>query len=127
MVAAARSANAVPTAAATYLPGQVANLTRGASVTAQTNEILERIDDMLLREGADKSEIILANIWLRDLASFEEMNRAWDAWMPDSGTPRRATFEDKNLPPMCAIRIDIAASRKSGAGTFEPPAFVIML
>jgi enamine deaminase RidA (YjgF/YER057c/UK114 family) len=44
------------------------------------------------------------------------MNRAWDAWMPESGTPRRATFEDKNLPPMCAIRIDVAASRKSGAG-----------
>ncbi|MET3757780.1 enamine deaminase RidA (YjgF/YER057c/UK114 family) [Rhizobium binae] len=83
-------------------------------MTAQTNEILERIDEMLLREGTDKSEIILANIWLRDLASFEEMNRAWDAWMPDGGTPRRATFEDKNLPPMCAVRIDIAASRKSG-------------
>ncbi|MGO7961830.1 RidA family protein, partial [Rhizobium leguminosarum] len=30
--------------------------------------------------------------------------------------PRRATFEDKNLPPMCSIRIDIAASRKSWAG-----------
>ncbi|MBB4521775.1 RidA family protein [Rhizobium leguminosarum] len=101
---------------AAYLPGQVANLTRGASVTAQTNEILERINDMLLREGTDKSEIILVNIWLRDLASFEEMNRAWDAWIPDSGTPRRATFEDKNLPPMCAIRIDVAASRKSEAG-----------
>ncbi|MGO8470035.1 RidA family protein, partial [Rhizobium leguminosarum] len=31
---------------AAYLPGQVANLKRGASVTAQTNEILERINDM---------------------------------------------------------------------------------
>ncbi|WP_208247858.1 RidA family protein (plasmid) [Rhizobium sp. T1470] len=100
---------------AVYLPGQIANLTRGASVAAQTNEILQGINDMLLHEGTDKSEIILANIWLSDLASFEEMNRAWDVWVPDGGTPRRATFEDKNLPPMCAIRIDVAASRKSGA------------
>lgn len=101
---------------AVYLPGQIANLTKGASVAAQANEILQRIDDMLLHEGTDKSEIILANIWLSDLASFEEMNTAWDVWMPDSGTPRRATFEDKNLPPMCNIRIDVAASRKRRAG-----------
>jgi enamine deaminase RidA (YjgF/YER057c/UK114 family) len=114
MMGQAKSDETLPTDAI-YLPGQIANLTKGASVTAQTNEILERINDMLMHEGTDKSEIVLANIWLADLASFEEMNRAWDVWMPDSGTPRRATFEDKNLPPMCNIRIDVAASRKSVA------------
>jgi enamine deaminase RidA (YjgF/YER057c/UK114 family) len=103
---------------AIYLPGQTANLARGASVASQTNEILQRIDEMLQHEGTEKSEILVANIWLSDLAWFEEMNRAWDAWMPGSGTPRRATFEDRHLPPLCDVRIDVAASRKSGKPQF---------
>jgi enamine deaminase RidA (YjgF/YER057c/UK114 family) len=96
-----------------YLPSQIAIVARGASVASQTDEILVRIEEMLVNEGTEKVEIILANIWLSDLASFDEMNAVWDAWMPGSGTPRRATFEDRNLPPFCDIRIEVAASRKA--------------
>jgi enamine deaminase RidA (YjgF/YER057c/UK114 family) len=94
------------------LSGQVATDTAGFGVGAQTREILLHIDTLLADAGTDKSEIILADIWLRDLATFGEMTAAWDAWMADGRTPNRTTFETGDLPALCDVRIDIVASLK---------------
>jgi len=94
------------------LSGQVATNGAGAGVSAQTREILLRIDKLLREAGTDKSEIILATIWLRDLATFAEMNAAWDEWMTAGRTPHRTTFETEDLPALRDVRIDVVASLK---------------
>ena len=68
-----------------YTAGQVAQGARGASVAEQTKDILAAIDKLLHAAGTDKSKLLTANIWLADMASFEEMNQVWDAWV----APRR--------------------------------------
>jgi enamine deaminase RidA (YjgF/YER057c/UK114 family) len=64
-------------------------------VTAQTADILTQIDAILTEAGSDKSKILNANIWLRDIATFAEMNAAWTDWADPNALPARATVEAK--------------------------------
>lgn len=91
-----------------YLAGQVAPEPKGASVREQTEAILRRIDDLLAAAGTDKTKILAANIWLADMATFAEMNSAWDRWVPAGNTPARATVEAKLAAP--EYRVEIAVT-----------------
>jgi enamine deaminase RidA (YjgF/YER057c/UK114 family) len=93
--------------------GLTATDAAGAGVGAQTKEILHRIDNLLREAGTDKSELIHANIWLRNIKSFSEMDAIWDAWVVPGGTPRRTTFEDRGLPRSCDVRVDLVAWRRT--------------
>jgi len=78
-----------------YMAGIVADKMVGKPVFEQTKEILEQIDDILAQAGSDKTRILKANIWLTDIKTFAEMNKAWDAWAVAGKTPARATVESK--------------------------------
>ena len=78
-----------------YTCGIVADHTIGKSVTEQTREILQQIDALLAQAGSDKTHILKANIWLSDMATFAQMNEAWDAWVVPGQAPARATVESK--------------------------------
>src|SRR5690606_27756130 len=71
-----------------YLAGQVGE---GDTVAAQTLDILKTIDELLAKAGTDKTKILQAIIWLSDMSSFDEMNKEWEAWVPQGHTPARAT------------------------------------
>lgn len=94
-----------------YLAGQVANQAAGKSVTEQTQEILSIIDGLLAEAGTDKSKILMANIWLTDMATFQEMNAVWDAWVSPGNTPARATVEAKLAAPAFKVEIAVIAAK----------------
>ena len=89
-----------------HLAGQVAANPEGASVGAQTRDILGRIDALLAEAGSDRSKLLSATIYLTDIATFAEMNAEWDAWVVPGATPARATVEAKLAAP--AYRVEIA-------------------
>lgn len=93
-----------------YLAGQVALDHAGQSVTAQTTEILSRIDALLAAVGSDKSKLLSATIYLSNIATFAEMNAAWDAWVDPANTPARATVEAKLAAPQFTVEISIVAA-----------------
>ncbi|WP_238279068.1 RidA family protein, partial [Methylobacterium jeotgali] len=76
-----------------FLAGQVAESAAGAGVTAQTQGILGQVDRLLAEAGTDKTRILSATIYLADIATFSEMNAAWDAWVSKENPPARATVE----------------------------------
>lgn len=90
-----------------YLSGQVAAGTRGASVTVQTKAILASIDALLAEAKTDKSKLLMATIWLADMATFAEMNRVWEAWVVPGATPARATVSSAQLAS-AEFKIEIA-------------------
>lgn len=94
-----------------YLAGMVARESAGKSVAEQTREILGAIDDYLARAGTDKTKILSANIWLADMASFNEMNSVWDAWVAPGHTPARATVEAKLASPVYKVEIMMVAAK----------------
>ena len=92
------------------LAGFVADKAAGKSVKEQTAEILTMIDATLKQAGTDKTKILKANIWLTDIATFAQMNEAWDAWVPQGHTPARATVESKLAAPGLDVEIMIEAA-----------------
>ena len=78
-----------------YTAGVVADNAVGKSVFEQTQDILAQIDTLLAKAGSDKTKILKVNIWLTDIKTFAEMNKAWDGWVVAGLTPARATVEAK--------------------------------
>ncbi len=93
-----------------YTAGIVADAAMGKSVQEQTKDILEQIDQILAKANSDKTRIIKANIWLTDIATFSQMNKAWDAWVVAGKTPARATVEAKLAAPGYDVEIMIEAA-----------------
>lgn len=94
-----------------YTAGQVAQGARGASVGEQTKDILAAIDRLLAQAGTDKSKLLTANIWLTDMATFDQMNAVWDAWVAPGNTPCRACVESGLAHPDFKVEIMVAAAR----------------
>ncbi len=93
-----------------YTAGQVALEAQGAPVGAQTEDILKRIDALLAEAGTDKSKLLSATIWLADIATFDEMNAVWDAWVVPGNTPGRACVEAKLAAPQFTVEIAVIAA-----------------
>ena len=85
----ARMSEAVVHGDAIYLSGQVGE--PGDDVATQTRTALAEIEALLAEAGSDKSKILMAQIWLADIADFEAMNGVWDAWVDPANPPARAT------------------------------------
>ncbi|WP_409019299.1 RidA family protein [Brevundimonas vesicularis] len=91
-----------------YLAGQLGE--PGQDVAAQTATALAEIDALLAECGSDRSKILMAQIWLADIADFEEMNRAWDAWVDQANPPARATCEARLFAPEYKVEIVVTAA-----------------
>lgn len=92
-----------------YLAGQVADDT-SQDVAGQTRQVLAAIDKLLAEAGTDKTRILFAQVCLADIATFAEMNTAWDAWVPQGHTPARATIEAKLAAPQYRVEIIVTAA-----------------
>jgi len=74
-----------------YLTGQVADDCT-QDTAGQTLQVLERIEMLLAKGGSDKSKILFAQIFLKELNDFAQMNRVWEEWINQDALPARATF-----------------------------------
>jgi enamine deaminase RidA (YjgF/YER057c/UK114 family) len=92
-----------------YLAGQVSS-DASLDATGQTANVLAQVDALLERAGTDKSRILMAQIFLADLADFPAMNAAWDAWVAGGSTPPRATVEAKLAKPEWKVEIVVKAA-----------------
>jgi enamine deaminase RidA (YjgF/YER057c/UK114 family) len=91
-----------------YVAGLTADDLSG-DTTSQTKQILAKIDALLAKAGSDKSKLLSAQIWLRDIADFE-MNTAWDAWIDRSAMPVRATVEARLAGDQYRVEIMVTAA-----------------
>jgi len=60
------------------LSGQVSE---GLSITEQANNLFKHIDNLLIKAGTTKSNIIYANIFLVDMKEYDTFNSVWDQWI----------------------------------------------
>ncbi len=92
-----------------YLSGMTADDTSG-DVVQQTRDTLARIDHYLALAGSDRSKLLSATIWLRDIADFDLMNGVWDAWIDPSAMPVRATVESRLAGDAYRVEIMVIAA-----------------
>lgn len=93
-----------------YLSGQIAD-DGSTDVESQTRDVLRQIDALLAEAGTDKSKLLTATIYLADIGTFAEMNKAWDVWVDPANAPARATVEARLAAPEYLVEIQVVAAR----------------
>ncbi len=76
-----------------FVGGQTAD-DRSQDIRGQTAQTLAKIEKFLAEAGTDKSRLLTAQIWIKDLErDFAGMNQVWDAWTAPNAAPTRATAQ----------------------------------
>src|SRR5229473_1844105 len=95
-----------------YLCGVTADPAHPGDIKGQTKQVLERIDRLLSKAGTDKSKLLSAQVWLTDMAHFEEHNAAWNAWVDPKNPPVRACLLSPQLwQPGLLVEIMVTATK----------------
>lgn len=96
-----------------YLCGQVGDSEDGSiSMGRQTENMLAKVDSLLAEVGSDRSMILSATIYVRDMKDFAEMNTVWDSWIPEGHAPARACVEARMARPDILVEISVIAALK---------------
>ena len=83
----------------------------GKTVEEQTQNILNKIDELLKEGGTDKSKLLTANIWLKDIGKdFGAMNGVWVKWIEADNKPVRACVEANLAFPSLLVQIQVTAA-----------------
>ena len=90
-----------------YLCGQVGS---GDDITAQTTDMLSRVDQLLAEAGTSKSNILTATVWLSTMDDFAGMNAVWDAWIDPENPPARACGESRLARKELLVEVIISAA-----------------
>lgn len=87
-------------------------------MAAQTRNVLAKVDSLLADAGTDKSKLLSASIWLKDInADFKSFNAVWNSWVDPTNKPVRATVEAALARPQLLVEIQASpAPEASGSG-----------
>src|SRR5271166_4919971 len=93
-----------------YLAGLTAGDT-SQDTKGQTKQILDKIDSYLSQAGTTKSNLLSANLWIKDMAMFAEMNSVWNAWVDPENPPARACVKADLARPELLVEIMVTAAK----------------
>lgn len=106
----ARGSKAVVYNGMVFISGQTAD-NKDQDIRGQTRDTLAKIDKYLEAAGTDKTRLLTAQIWLKDIArDFEGMNEVWDAWTSPGASPTRATAQCDMAKPGTLVEIIVSAA-----------------
>ncbi|HEX3884949.1 MAG TPA: RidA family protein [Stellaceae bacterium] len=80
-------------------------------VAGQTRQILDKIDHYLKEAGTDKSNLLTANLWIKDMALFSQMNAVWNDWVDPANPPCRACVRADMARPEVLVEIMVTAAK----------------
>lgn len=92
-----------------YLAGQVPD-DATQDIRGQTTQVLAMVDKLLAEAGTDRARILMAQIFLADIADFAGMNAVWDGWVVPGHTPPRATVQARLAKPEWKVEIVVTAA-----------------
>jgi enamine deaminase RidA (YjgF/YER057c/UK114 family) len=92
-----------------YLAGQVA-ADATQDIRGQTAQVLKSVDKLLHEAGTDNAHILMAQIFLADLADFDAMNVVWEDWVAPGDAPPRATVQARLAKPEWKIEVVVTAA-----------------
>ena len=80
-------------------------------ITGQTLEVLAAIDAILETHGTDKTRLLQAQIWLKDIRDRDAMNKVWSSWLPEDGAPARACVQANMADPRHLVEIMVTTCK----------------
>ncbi|MDE2289296.1 MAG: RidA family protein [Burkholderiales bacterium] len=93
-----------------FIGGQTAG-DPAQDIAGQTRQVLAKIDGYLADAGIDKTKLLSAQVWLKDIAAdFAGMNEVWDAWVAPGCAPTRATVQANLARTDLLVEISVTAA-----------------
>ena len=65
----------------------------------------------LAEGGSDKSRLLTAQVWLKDMGDYNAFNSVWNKWIDRANPPTRSCISAKMANPESLIEICITAAR----------------
>jgi enamine deaminase RidA (YjgF/YER057c/UK114 family) len=73
--------------------------------------MLASLEALLARAGSGKGRLLLATLYLVDMADYDVVNAVWDAWVPAGTAPARACVQVGRLAsPGWKVEIAVQAA-----------------
>jgi len=85
---------------------------RSAGIAGQTRQILSILDKHLAEAGSDRSKLLTAQIWLKNMSDYDAVNTVWNAWVDADNAPTRSCVSANMSKPESLIEIRITAARE---------------
>ncbi|MBB5192221.1 enamine deaminase RidA (YjgF/YER057c/UK114 family) [Silvimonas terrae] len=86
----------------------------GKTFAEQTVALLAQAQRTLAAMNSDKSRVLMAMIYLPDLANRAEFNKIWQAWLPEGSAPSRACVKAELASPDDLLEIVFTAAARQG-------------
>ncbi len=96
-----------------YLAGQVPD-DATQDIRGQTRQVLAMVDKLLDEAHTDSAHILMAQIYLADMADFDGMNEVWDDWVAPGDAPPRATVQARLAKAEWKIEVVVTAALRAG-------------
>eukprot|EP00746_Dinoflagellata_sp_MGD_P126021 gnl/MRDRNA2_/MRDRNA2_60946_c0_seq2.p1 gnl/MRDRNA2_/MRDRNA2_60946_c0~~gnl/MRDRNA2_/MRDRNA2_60946_c0_seq2.p1 ORF type:complete len:174 (+),score=40.44 gnl/MRDRNA2_/MRDRNA2_60946_c0_seq2:88-609(+) len=93
-----------------YLSGQVP-ASFDAPLAEQVKSTLAKVDKLLADAGTDKTKLLSAQIWLKDMKDFGEMNAIWCEWLNQAHKPVRACVQAPMALPGILFEVMVVAAK----------------
>lgn len=94
-----------------YLAGQVPD-DDTLDIVGQSRQVFENIDKALAAAGSDKTRMLSAQVFIKDLADFPAFNNEWQAWVKGTTPPVRATIQANLVNPNWLVEVMVIAAVK---------------
>lgn len=96
-----------------FTAGQVAwgsdgNIVGIGDIEAQTRQTLSNVEAVLKEGGADWSDVLKCNVYLKDMKDFQKMNKIFNELFPDN-PPARTTVQTPMAEEIMLIEIEAVA------------------
>lgn len=82
----------------------------GLDAGGQTAAMLASVDRLLAQAGSDRGHLLMATLYLADMADYDAMNAVWDDWLPAGCAPARACVQARLAKPEYRVEIALTAA-----------------
>ena len=90
------------------IPGD-GQLQGDGDIEVETRQVLQNLDAVLEKAGANRGHVVKATVYLTDMAEFSKMNQIYAQFFEGHVPPARATVQVAALPKGAKVEIDFTA------------------
>ncbi len=92
-----------------YLAGQLTD-DDSKDLTYQTNSMLDKVDKLLKEAGSNRSSILSAIIYLKNMDDYAAFNLIWNSWLPEGTAPTRTCVRADMARENILVEVSVIAA-----------------
>jgi enamine deaminase RidA (YjgF/YER057c/UK114 family) len=82
----------------------------GNDIGSQTQALLAQAERTLALAGSDKRHLLMATIYIKNMADRAALNAVWQSWLPEGCAPARACVSAEMASPDYLLEIAFTAA-----------------